>query len=114
MAFELGQGSRDNTLDVARLAHIGLDCDDVCLRREFAHVIANLAQLIACRATSESPPAPSRANRSAISRPSPCDAPVMRMFLPANRSIVQRSMRKRLHQATSSLRKEVNREFARL
>jgi len=47
MAFQLGQGRRDNTLDVARLAHIGLDCDDVCLRREFARVIANLAQLIA-------------------------------------------------------------------
>src|SRR5207248_9393656 len=47
MAFELGQGCRDNTLDVARLAHIGLDCDDVCLRREFARVIANLAPLIA-------------------------------------------------------------------
>src|SRR5438094_1040706 len=47
MACELGKGCRDNTLDVARLAHIGLDCDDVCLRREFAEVIANLAQLIA-------------------------------------------------------------------
>src|ERR1700675_1766677 len=30
-------------------------------------------------------PAPlSRANRSAISRPSPCDAPVIRIFLPAS------------------------------
>src|SRR5262249_2490766 len=37
-----------------------------------------------CRATSDSPAAPSRAKRSDISRPRPCEAPVMRMFLPAS------------------------------
>jgi hypothetical protein len=45
--------------------------DDVDLRRDFAHFIADGGKFPACRATIDNPAAPSRAKRSAISRPIP-------------------------------------------
>ncbi len=40
-AFELRKRRRDDPLDVARFAHVGLDANDVDLRRDFANFIAN-------------------------------------------------------------------------
>jgi len=54
---------------MSRACYVGLDDDSLHLRRDFADFAAHYGELICVACDDESPAAPSRANRSAIARP---------------------------------------------
>jgi hypothetical protein len=80
----------NDPLDVARFTHIGFDDNHRNLVIvHLANLIAHFTELI-CVSRND------RQCRSALareaqrqSRPSPCDAPVIKMFLPASRFMIQ-------------------------
>jgi len=88
--LELRERCRDDPLDVAQLAHIRFDSDDIDLGCDLTDFFRTLFSSSTCRATIERPAVAFTRKNAAQSRDRVlARPPVMRTFLPASLLMIQ-------------------------